>query len=756
MTVESLQKSKEEQPTALAPFRNPEHLSPTDELQLVNSLSSYLEDPYTARFEEVRSHGTLDGHLDEWDADYEREMSNATRDTLDTIALRGKTFLAQKLARGLVNSPLAKIFDERRPSDQLGSVPDENMKERYLDQFSWLQDDEVHLTELEKQALTAQATEEVYDRWGSNDHSLVEQAEKRILERFRYTRKKESCKQAFEEAEAELAQQGYLREGSLISDQLFLMKQFKGDFVAMQNRMWHMAYEMSTDDRRHYIAPYKFFMVAYGDVITERVSEEFLDRFTNFKPMEYSEIVDAGFMYAPVMASTDSIGFYEESGRLVQLFHTTEGLRGGETAEQIDIDTYIHEVLIGASDVEVEATAQTFYLLAGNLQVRNIMERALGVRLDTLSLDDQILLCKLLVRATPEQMESVTQQDKETVRNIVRALEFGDDYGDKILSIAENSNTDQSKEIFETINRFREHSDKIAKWYEGYDPNLARSMELAMNERLTDALYAIEALARDGRLEVDVAPHRNNPDYENDGRFMMKLESLESGLEVLKNLEKSLALQHEIITAPDVVVSHVIEEGNSQFMIYRFSSKQHGDALLYVRPEGAKGYDRDFEYGNRSGVEASISFIVNPTDPHHLRSDKDPHGVSIRFDREGRMTDESPFSEERDPTREQGSISLDISSGLGDGRNTPVKIGRLIAAGNILRAANIGGEVHLHHNSNHFDQEHYGTKEGFAKLAIYVAHMAEAMMAIQQHGLHGSRYQKLPGILRPEDLRSVA
>lgn len=167
-----------------------------------------------------------------------------------------------------------------------------------------------------------------------------------------------------------------------------------------------------------------------------------------------------------------------------------------------------------------------------------------------------------------------------------------------------------------------------------------------MNERLSDALTAMETLVRDGNLEVDTSPSRHSDDYEGDGRFVMKLHSVGEGIEIIISLEKSLHLISEIITASDVEVHNATKE-NGQFNIYRFSSEELGDVLMYIRPEGAKGYDRQVKYGNRAGAEASMSFIVNPTNPHDLDIYKDPQGVSIRFDREGRKTDESPFAEDR-------------------------------------------------------------------------------------------------------------
>lgn len=137
--------------------------------------------------------------------------------------------------------------------------------------------------------------------------------------------------------------------------------------------------------------------------------------------------------------------------------------------------------------------------------------------------------------------------------------------------------------------------------------------------------------------------------------------------------------------------------------------------IIYIRPEGAAGYDEQYEYGNRSGVEASISFITNPLNPHSLRPDKDPGGVSVRFDREGRAPDEAPNSPDRDPTREDGLISLDVSSIIGKKESPATRIGRLFAAGNRLRAKALGTLDSLHHNI--LSDQTYGKAENFAGLA---------------------------------------
>lgn len=393
-------------------------------------------------------------------------------------------------------------------------------------------------------------------------------------------------------------------------------------------------------------------------------------------------------------------------------------------------------------------------------EIAKLVDHQIGVRVDRLPIDEQMRLLTYMNNATPKDYVRLcvaiqNAQEPETLARAFLATEFGSDYGDLILTIAEKIPSEQSQRVFETISRFRMRTHEFAYWFHDYDPEFALATEHAMNERLTDALSAMEELALKGTLHVDVAPHRAREDYVDDGRFMCDVKSLDEGIRIIENLEKSMGLIHDIISAPDVIVTH-INENEDQFIMYRFTSQTYGTALLYVRREGARAYDKNHEYGNGKGVEASISFIVNPTNPHHLRSDKDPDGVSLRFDREGRMVDESPFVKDRDPTREDGTLSVDISSVLGDASRTPVKIGRLIAAGNLLRATKVGSHESLHHNTNYFDQTHYGKAGGFAKLAIYTAHMAEAMLRLQSQGSHASTYQTLPGVLNSVAERSAA
>ncbi len=320
------------------------------------------------------------------------------------------------------------------------------------------------------------------------------------------------------------------------------------------------------------------------------------------------------------------------------------------------------------------------------------------------------------------------------------ATEFGDDFGDKILSIAEHAMPEQAAKVFELIGEYRVLSHEFGQEYAAFDPELAAATERAMNETLTDMLTMDERVARDGATTVDTAPHQNNLDYVSDGKFNVSIGSVDEAIATMEHLRDTLTVRRSILDDKDALTTRVVDnESEMGYQVYRRSSLQHGDLLIHIREEGAGRFDREFEYGNREGVEATVGYIVNPTGDHRLASNKDPRGVSIRFDREGRMLGEPPNASERTPIRDEGMMSLDVSSVMGDARTVPVRIGRMIAAGNILRAREQGGEVSLHHNTNYFDQDKYGAAKGFAGLANYVRAMAETQIATQRSRKAGQR-----------------
>lgn len=351
------------------------------------------------------------------------------------------------------------------------------------------------------------------------------------------------------------------------------------------------------------------------------------------------------------------------------------------------------------------------------------LNNALGVDVALLPVNGRLQLMEYLTtvnRSGIERIADAAQLLPEEKRRVFSeaflATEFGDDFGETILDIVENISPEETEHIFSTINELRRGAEEFSERFSQIDPGLAKSTRLALNQRITDSLVALREIAVKGVLDENVAPHRDNPDYNYGGKFDVKLRSIEEAMRIIDGLKNTFDAISSILDADDMKVS-CLNEDRSRFSVYRLVSNDAGNMIVYIRTEGAYGYDEGIEYGNGRGVEASINFKVNPLNPHKLLMPKSKEAVSIRFDREGRRVDEDSDSENRDPTREDGLIAVDISSVMGDPKSLPVQIGRLIAAGNRIRSRERGTKDSLHHNTNFLDQEKYGSAGGFSDLA---------------------------------------
>ena len=396
--------------------------------------------------------------------------------------------------------------------------------------------------------------------------------------------------------------------------------------------------------------------------------------------------------------------------------------------------------------LKLEESTATLLRVVHGKRIKESVEAELGLSLQHLPLEVQCRLSQFMIEAKPERyaglVEAIGKLDsgREAFAESFLATEFGDDFGDKLLSIAEKVPAQKAEKVFGLINRYRRLSREYANEYRPFDGDFAEATERAMNERLTDMITVAEAVGSEGHITVDTAPHRDKPDYVYDGRFDVTFGSIDEFIAVMEQFEEVMLRRRAILDDPHTHVSRVVaNEERMGYQIYRFHNANLGDVLLHIRQEGAARFDKEFEYGNREGAEATSGWITNPQPPYFLSSNKDINGVSIRFDREGREPGEAPDSATRTPVRDGGMISLDVSSVLG-GTNTPgVRIGRLIAAGTILRAREQGTEAALHHNTNHFDQGAYGNRKGFAELVKYTKAMAEARIATQRSRKSGQR-----------------
>ena len=449
----------------------------------------------------------------------------------------------------------------------------------------------------------------------------------------------------------------------------------------------------------------------------------------------------------------------------------------------------------------------TLFLIqtAHHPNIKPLISALLGLDLAAIPLEPQVNLLKFMTEANTDRFDklcSVLKSVDESVRlklaeNFL-ATDFGTDFGDALLDIAgsEKINPAALEQILDQFTSCRQSAKSITNLYQDFEPitdsasptnaaaakpstnsalspetataptNFASQYARAANERLTDALTVFRQIAKQGTAH-------SNLGWAGDTTF-----DLDTALEALNYETKSLEIISGTVSdiksqTPGAFAELVLapsSNGNQRLnrSTYNLYSPNHGYCLLYTRPEGSHSFDPAVEYGKLSnrynknsrngGVEASISFIVDPVAPFSLpnlfrpdpKTVKDPSSYdpttmnkvsAIRLDREGRPYGAPADWEDRDPINPDGTISVDLAA-INDRPDTPSgKIARLFSVGNALRASARTPRplpsapdndfssstlppsilnTSLNHNTNFFDQSKYGQDNTFADLVHYI------------------------------------
>ena len=246
-----------------------------------------------------------------------------------------------------------------------------------------------------------------------------------------------------------------------------------------------------------------------------------------------------------------------------------------------------------------------------------------------------------------------------------------------------------------------------------------RGVELGSESLFANALYAIAELETLGDEAAVMLPL-------NDQENVLHL-PLQPGeaQKILTHLVKACEGLAELADVEDTPATLLVSRANG-YRLYRFVDNAYRNISVYVRPKADIIYDPAMEYGRPgTGVEASISFVVDPILPpgqllsvgKHRKPEQPDNRISIRLDREGiEPNSRDSLGGHRDPMQEQGTLSLDIGSVLGDEAWLSTKVGRLLAWGNLLRAKAQGGRPHLNHVTQYFSPSN-GQGETFAGAA---------------------------------------
>lgn len=246
---------------------------------------------------------------------------------------------------------------------------------------------------------------------------------------------------------------------------------------------------------------------------------------------------------------------------------------------------------------------------------------------------------------------------------------------------------------------------------------------------ITSALYALDAHQKnDSQTSVEL-PRMGAGDG-----WALELTG-DQPKELVNTLAAAIATLCTTIESTDTFTTLESDPTKDEFYRYRFWNK-NGQALpvaAHIRPYGSRSFDSNIEYGrDGEGVEATINFMVASTLEEgeqielgkHVGAEPDER-ISIRLDREGVNHMEHGSSLDRDPTRDQGTVSLDVGAVIGGDNWQSTKIARLLGLGNMIRSNQLGQTVRLNHVIHYLKLEH-GRADVFAANAEQVIAKLEA------------------------------
>lgn len=431
-------------------------------------------------------------------------------------------------------------------------------------------------------------------------------------------------------------------------------------------------------------------------------------------------------------------------------------------------------------------SAQIIELIHGTGWFKDAIDQELSVNICKIPLASQVQLLKFMSEPNDERFDHLQKTLQEINDESLKikllenftAAEFGDDFGDALLDIAgsERFSNEQKERILDDLTSAHTSISKIAQLFKSFpDKNFAKSLTRASSERLTDIVTVFKLIGETGSASANLGDHFGKTKFGYD-------EAIEALEYETKSLDIITGTVADVMEGKEGCFAEVILTPNEHRdrTEYNLYSKDHGYILLYTRPEGSHSFDPMFEFGkersrydtrpNNAGVEASISFMVNPKDPFALPSMFTPYFKdatkctpatidkisALRLDREGRAPNVSPFDPSRDPINPIGTISVDLSS-INYPDSTPSgKIARLIATGNQLRRRKTVNRM-LNHNTAWFDQNTYGVASGFRKLVEHIDSLALDWCKKNPPkpnegftGLKNARAKKIIEIARPE------
>lgn len=310
-----------------------------------------------------------------------------------------------------------------------------------------------------------------------------------------------------------------------------------------------------------------------------------------------------------------------------------------------------------------------------------------------------------IVDIAPNDMQEM-EVDSEEIRDLLQHKESAEPY----------------IEVFGNLNQVTQLLPNV--FPEEYRAGVAAGATALFN----DALYAVRAHLDNGGKTTENLPL-------NGGDRTLPLElGGDEPLALIQSMTAAIKELSNTLSDPSLGVTEVSKDAS--FQIYRLwkDGAPGSNVSVYIRPFGAGAYDGALEYGrNNEGVEASISYVVDADlSPDKIirlgktRGTQTDNRISIRLDREGiRPAERGKAGSARDPIQEEGTLSLDIGSVIGDDNWLGTKVGRFLAWGNVLRNSRLEQSNQLNHSTEYFTPQD-GHAKTFGRAALVLSHNLSA------------------------------
>lgn len=178
--------------------------------------------------------------------------------------------------------------------------------------------------------------------------------------------------------------------------------------------------------------------------------------------------------------------------------------------DQIQRSTVLHDGVAIDTFLGAEKDMKEIFQEMQRPIVRAVIQTALGVSLKDVSLQDQLQLLRYASKCGREPfdrlchvMTSLPEDDRLEMFEAFLAMEFGDEYGDVLVDIAEKLPNNEFELLLHEISAIRSKSEAIRQFFErNVDGELGQAIERAINKRITEVLALIKRIANEEPLLV--------------------------------------------------------------------------------------------------------------------------------------------------------------------------------------------------------------------------------------------------------------